>query len=437
MQNFKFKPEAEARARHALDLDEKDFRATILLAEAVDPAEGIQLLQDTAKTLEVDTKFTANDFNRKELARLLHTLGMLHWRQEQYDQTVTVCLRALTFDITDYYRVFSVFQIYARKHRWEDMIDALEVIRQHSTEEHNLGEMLQTFAEVPDIHALFHGLVRRTERIDLVGAIYEAAISRLDNTEAYSQLSNIRCAYGETLYGIRDRRAEAIKQWEQAIQQDLPRGNDHHILQDLISKLAPIYVDRARREDDPTAHLEQLRSLVPDSVSDTASFVDPQIYLARYWYSRGNHVEAKQMVREILQQAIDLLSDEDVGNDAFAFQRLISVFVPLGDQKNTDVCVRMLARIGGMIMCDGDCGESWNFGDAMWWCRDCVNVNFNGACYQKLCRGEFNFTACHRGHEFFYMKVDEEMAKGEDPKTAGFDQNWIEGIRREYLVAQD
>ncbi|KAL6235849.1 hypothetical protein BDW75DRAFT_128976 [Aspergillus navahoensis] len=426
---FKYKAEAESRARHALTLDANDFRASTLLAEVIDPAEGITLLESTANRLEYDQEWTKGSFNRMELAKMLNTLGVLYWKDKQYNQTVTVCRRALTFDFTDYYRVFEIMQLYFKQGRWADIVEMLEVIREHSTEENNLDKMVEVFAERPYFHSFLLKLVQETERVDLLGIMYETSISRLSDTEQYVQLCHIRYAYGEALYGIPNRRAEAVKQWEQAIQQDLPRGNMHRLLPRLISKLGPIYVDMAERADDPSLYLQKISSLVPDSISETASFIDPQIYLARYWYGQGDHVQAKQMARETVQQALGLLCDEDAENDAFAFQRLLSVFVPLGDNKNTAACVRMLAKIGGKVRCDGDCGQVWDYGEGMWWCRDCVNTNFNGACYQKLCEGEFKFSVCHRGHEFFYIRAQESRLNG----VEAVDEQWIARIRREYL----
>ncbi|KAL2830586.1 hypothetical protein BDW59DRAFT_158496 [Aspergillus cavernicola] len=235
---------------------------------------------------------------------MLSTLGVLYWKNKQYDQTVAECRRALIFDFTDYYSVLGIMQLYAREQRWGDMVEILETIRQHSTEENNLGEMLEEFAESAYFHSFISKLFRETERTDLLDTMYEATIIRLERSEQqYAQLCHVRYAYGEAFYGLPNRRAEAIKHWEQAIQQDLPRGNNPHLLPDLMQ--------------------------IPDSISETASFVGPQIYLARYWYTQGDLGQAKRMTRETVQQALGLLCDEDEENDAFALQRLLSVFVPL------------------------------------------------------------------------------------------------------------
>ncbi|KAL4926012.1 uncharacterized protein BDV17DRAFT_270680 [Aspergillus undulatus] len=429
---FKYNEEAKSRAKLALRLNAGDFRAKLLLAEVVDPTEGITLLKTTTNSLELDQGWTQDAFNRMEFAKMLNTLGILYWKCEQYDQTVAVCRRALTFDFTDYYRVFEIMQLYRQQHRWADIVDVLEVIHQHSTEESNLGSMLENFAERPGFHSFLLQLVQETDRIDFLEIMYETAIARLDGTEQYAQLCHVRYGYGAALYGDPNRRAEAIKQWEQAIQQDLPRGHQHRLLPRLISKLGPIYVDRAERAADPSTYLQQISSLVPDSISETASLAGPNIYLARYWYAQGNLGKAKQIVRDAVQQAIDLLRDEDEENDAFAFKRLLSVFVPLGDNKNTAVCMRGLARIGGTVSCDGDCGERWGYGEGMWWCRDCVNANYNGLCYQKLCEGKFKFSVCHRGHEFLYIKAQRQKTNGVVGEKDE-DERWIKDIRRDYL----
>ncbi|KAL5341155.1 hypothetical protein BJX70DRAFT_386957 [Aspergillus crustosus] len=376
---FKYKHEAEARARRALALDEQDHRARELLAEVVDLKEGITLLE------------TTDAFNRMELARMLGTLGMLYWNDEQYDQTIA-----------------------------------------HSTEENNIGEMLEIFAERPFFHLLLLKSIQKTERTDLIETVYGAGISRLAKSEQYTQLSHVRYAYGNALYGIPDRRAEAIKQWEQALQQDLPRGNNHRLVSRLVSKLGPIYVDQAESASDPSIYLEKISSLVPEGISETR--LGPQIYLARCWYAQGNSEKAKRAAREIVQQAIEFLSDEDSENDTFALRRLLSVFIPLGDDKNTAVCVRALARIGAKVSCEGDCGQVWAHGEDTWWCRDCVNTTFDGRCYQRLCAGKFMFDVCHRGHEFLYIRSSSRGQTNENvEEEVGVDERWAEEVRREYL----
>ncbi|KAL4921399.1 hypothetical protein BDW62DRAFT_219545 [Aspergillus aurantiobrunneus] len=433
---FGYKPEAESRARNALSLDANDFRASTLLAEVLDPAEGATLLESTVSGLQIGDEWMQSDFNRMEIAKLMNTLGVLYWKNNKYDQTVSVCRRALTYSFTDYHRVFDIMLRYSEQQRWASIVDMLEVIREHSTDEHNLGEhslgeMMEVFAEQAQFHSFIFKLIQETERVDLLDELYQTAIARLDDAEKSAGLCHVRAAYGEALYGIPTRRAEAIKQWEHAVQQDIPRGNYYRFLPRLISRLGPIYVDRAERAADPSPHLEQIRSLVPDSTSETASFVSPQIYLARYWHAQGNQKRAKRMVRETVQQCIDLLCDQDEGNDEFAYMRLLSVFIPLGDNKNMMACVKTLYILEGEHGCDGDCGETWLYGDQdIWWCRDCVDVSFNAACYQKLCEGQFKFSVCHRGHEFFFLKA-EEVEDDEDEESF---KAWLEDIKREYLA---
>ncbi|KAL2830587.1 hypothetical protein BDW59DRAFT_18879 [Aspergillus cavernicola] len=52
----------------------------------------------------------------------------------------------------------------------------------------------------------------------------------------------------------------------------------------------------------------------------------------------------------------------------------------------------------------------------------------------KFQRGEFKFSVCHRGHEFFYIKGGAGQANGEQVEEDGADEKWMEAIRKEYLV---
>jgi hypothetical protein len=61
----------------------------------------------------------------------------------------------------------------------------------------------------------------------------------------------------------------------------------------------------------------------------------PQLYVARFHHVNGDHAKAREIVRTPVQIALELLSDEDTTNDHQAFAKLLYIFIPLGDKKNT------------------------------------------------------------------------------------------------------
>jgi hypothetical protein len=62
-------------------------------------------------------------------------------------------------------------------------------------------------------------------------------------------------------------------------------------------------------------------------------------------------------------------------------------------------------------ICDGECGRGWGYADDIYFCRDCLDVQFGNECYEKLKEGTLPVRICAQGHEFFYVPPwDVELA---------------------------
>ncbi|PLB49788.1 hypothetical protein P170DRAFT_510250 [Aspergillus steynii IBT 23096] len=445
LDQFGYTNEAASRAREALALDSLDWRASNLLADVVSPDEGIAILNPVAERLQQDTPWLASLTHKMDLAKLLFSLGSAYWSTGQHDLAIPVFTTAMHTDYTDYGRIYQVVGLYAAEHRWSDITTSLQTIQSSppQSDTNPLADVLIHLAPYVRFHQSILSAALHTQSFPLLESAYELAISHLHSQDLHRPLSFLRYHYGTAMYSLRDRESKALAQWELAFQENIPHCGTSSSLPLLISKLGPVYLHHARSAGpDRTAaetYLDKLSSLIPDSSSPSSSstmesLFPPHLYLARYHHTLGNHAQARDLVRPIISQALEILSDEDENNDIPAYITLLCVFIPLEDDANARAAFTLLARMqgpAGRVSCDGDCGMSWAWEEKkeLFWCRDCVALTLEKGCLGKV-RGEgLLLSVCEGGHEFWGVGDGDGDGDG-DGVALG---EWVEGVRKAYL----
>jgi tetratricopeptide (TPR) repeat protein len=71
---------------------------------------------------------------------------------------------------------------------------------------------------------------------------------------------------------------------------------------------------------------------------------------------------------------------------------------PAEDEKHRE---DLVGNIG--FSCDGRCGRDWDYADDIWVCRDCLCVQLDTGCFEKLKRGELPVTICHPEHDYLHV----------------------------------
>jgi tetratricopeptide (TPR) repeat protein len=87
--------------------------------------------------------------------------------------------------------------------------------------------------------------------------------------------------------------------------------------------------------------------------------------------------------------------------------------------------------------CDGNCGHTWSIADNIYACKDCIDVQFEPSCFEKLRRGALDQMICGRDHEFLHVPKFDEEAWAKIPKgmlRVGADlisvKDWLNDIRK-------
>lgn len=131
--------------------------------------------------------------------------------------------------------------------------------------------------------------------------------------------------------------------WEAALKVGFP-SSDFEVavrLSQIYAGLGGLYLQRAvvakDNADPATAEgsLRKISDMGSEEVPQAQLPLPPQLYVARFHHVNGDHAKAREIVRTPVQIALELLSDEDTTNDHQAFAKLLYIFIPLGDKKNT------------------------------------------------------------------------------------------------------
>lgn len=209
---------------------------------------------------------------------------------------------------------------------------------------------------------------------------------------------------------------------------------------------------REKSDADSVAdYIGRISDMVPEEVTSSQLWLPPQLYQARYHHVDGSEVKARQIVRTLVQVALELLSDDDQTNDFEAYGKLLFIFIPLGDAKNAATALSMVAlekrtdRGKGLeydmhMRCPGDCDHVWKYPDKTWVSKDCIAVFMEVNCLKKLRENKLEHKVCNPNHHFLEVpKWDgdrmESLPKGIIPWG---DQNlpldgWKQEIRKAYI----
>ncbi|BAE62653.1 unnamed protein product [Aspergillus oryzae RIB40] len=440
---------AETRARQALMFNPQDWRASYLLAKLVGTKEGIKILAAAIQArLASDSQWQRDPVQRIRFAKLLYMFGLLHWEDKCPSTAIAYCKMAMELDPTNYGRVTMVLSSLATEGRWQDIIVSLKGVKNSAHISQGLAEMVIELWNADRFHQIFLQAALRTKHFDMLEETYELAINLLLERQDRATLVNVRYHYATAIYSLRDRESKAIAEWENVLT-EVPQSHLYTILPLLVSKLGPLYLHKARTSGDDTeaasSYLEKIETLIPDGAPGSDALLPPKLYLARYYQTQGDVLRVKQITREIVKQALKILSDDDQDNDRYAYFSLLNVFLPLEDSRNMLASLAMLSfntSDTAIIHYNGDCGNSWSYLGDMLWSKDCIDFQIDEKCHRKLCDGALPFTVCDRSHDFLHIPGRESIMQDIPVGCVPFGEaaipldEWMELVRKNYVYIE-
>lgn len=482
------------RAQKAFDMDPENWVAAYALSRVQDSgAESLHSLEKSFDKLIRDSEWQKVHGHKGILARIIYELGDKYWAvAEKRDHASTIYSRI--FDLNRLIDLFSGFEDvlvkYAEASRWDLMVSFFERLLDEPDDGPNTaGEfvLFRLFSE--SFHTLFVNMIRQSERFDLLDVMFDRAIKKATSTQTTEGLKpHLQFQYGKTLFQIPGHEKAGMAVWDRYLEEtsDDTRGS---AIDQIVKYTVPAWLELAMAEDINSAPAKELFEKIEAQYEDFKTFgthdFDSTLGFAQYFRYRGNDHKAKLILKPQVTEALEMLSDDNTGNDRWSLWSLSQVFSVMRDHVNITACLdvkrqtdvyiareeyeanitkyreelrqKELAESDGMtfectfesepeepegkiLWCDG-CDTSWDFASEFWTClSDSGQIQLDDACYRKLQDGTLSTKVCNKDHEHYWLvkrSVEEVDAVPRDSVMVGervitFDA-WKEEIRRQYV----
>ncbi|GAP82873.1 putative neutral amino acid permease protein [Rosellinia necatrix] len=337
------KDHAESRAREALKLDPENWRASHTLAKVIESRdEAVAILSSVIEKRVLDTEWRDKKANKDILAEMLIGLGDIYWKYEDKAALATeTYLKSLDESCSLFSNYMDILENLTDQKEFDSAITFVEKLLNDTT-----GDTLNTLKNVAmqsshdaqDVIGLVARAAHATNRWGSLDKCYkEAVIAPLDIfTYTY------RLQYGHHIAKAKGREEEACAVLE-AIHRDGSKVDDEELrlfaIRTLPATVVPIYTqltfaDGAKTEAAEAIH-NKVDGLYREFKAVEQTNIDSTLALAHYYFLYSDDLRAKELVRSIVIQALELLSDDDIENDQTSFWELSRVFCTLKDKANT------------------------------------------------------------------------------------------------------
>jgi tetratricopeptide (TPR) repeat protein len=461
---------AEDRCRRALDLEPSNWRALHILAQSVaDNHAAIEILDSLIDRLEKDAAWIK--VHQKSLAKMAWNLGNRHWQAEQFNNASEAYSKCIENDPTDSMTFLEILRGYHKRDQWNDIISLVKKLQ--SFGETHLAAVTVRLAESDDFHKIIHQVAMNRNELKILDVVYTDGIQYASQNQDYNAMIYLSYFQAKILSSLPNPPVDAVMEiLEAALKIGLHlTTNPPHLLYMIGTLLGKIYYNKALLQTSSGHHesaikfLEKISEIRCEQVPDEYLVFPPRMYLVRYYHLQGDDRMARQVARNTLQLALEILSDDDLSNDIWAFLKIGKITVAFLDKKNTATAFAMEALAGTALRksqkppeerprenpdkagreweCPRKCDSYGYRGEnpgGLWACADCIEVNLSTDCRDKLLKGEFMKNVCDPSHNGFY--IDEWDTERLKKVPLGYvpwgDQNitmedWKNVLREKYL----
>ncbi|KPM40826.1 hypothetical protein AK830_g5696 [Neonectria ditissima] len=445
--------QVEERARRALELDPKNWRASYTLSLVVDsPEDKLALTKGVVDQLMDDAEWRGDKRNRSLLASLIIYLGDLRW---EYGETEDEGVKAYSkiLDIDRSYPILEPFSWvlarYASSEKWSAGIDFLERLVEYQEDEKNAAGAFiagSLSVESSNLCAFLSQTIESTGRFDLLETlIAKAKEIELDSEEKFYLLFN----HGQILFDIKGHEEAGTAIWE-AVVADASESKKAWAIDTTLVHLIPAWMRLATAEGTTALQTETYYSKIESWYDMFESKAEKStanaVVFAQYFRQRGDEDRAKRALLASARGSLEMLYDDDIENDTLSFWDLSQIFSAMRDVPNISVAWDMMAQVRDVrvaeyerelaawkescagrektpddgesgptrpdehiVFCDVLCGRLFTEPAGFWSClTESGQVQFCDACYLKLKAGALPPKVCGKDHEHFHMVRDAE-----------------------------
>lgn len=357
-----------ARATKALELDHHNWHACHFIASQpiTSNEDALKMLSHAKDELDKlrkrDPAWLEDSANSALLARITLKLGECIWESgKDYERAAKTHLESLDYNYVHFKDYGRIMQGYSKRQSWDMLINFLGAINDHkgiwaAYFDELVNEFLFEYVIDKDSDMLAKA-ADATGRWDVVEKFFEISADIGRKSDGYDLLFLLRDAFSRTLEaaesGIQQSKVIAVREAAvQAIRSHPSATLERKFIDGMVDSLALAYLDFARHPSLAVEQVDQygalLESLIPDTDDTYNIYLNsiPTCAVIRFHHRRQNASKrAAEFCQRIIQTSTELLSDEDEGNDVFAYWLLARLATVVGDVETMRVAWTMWNKI--------------------------------------------------------------------------------------------
>ncbi|VUC27262.1 unnamed protein product [Clonostachys rosea] len=324
--------ECVRRAKRAVSIDPNCWQALYALSIAGDRNEDkSNLLQGVVDRLLADEEWKSQPRNKIILTRILLDLSLSldHGRDERCEE---INLKIFEIDRSPEVlgKICSILDIYSELEKWDAIITFYERLLEEPDENQNTtgAFFAENIDEYPLVDVTFQA-IKAKKRFDLVETLFNKAYA----TEPPSQvLDRLRFEHGRMLIRLDGYEEAGLSIWEDC--REIPLDSINRFRNDLIN----VWIKLAYREGTSSADVEsyhkRLQAYYNERESDIAWNLQSCASMAQYFSRTGDGQKAKELLKDHVSGALEMLADDDLDNDRPSLNTLSVVCCAMGDLRN-------------------------------------------------------------------------------------------------------
>ncbi|RYP79874.1 hypothetical protein DL770_006479 [Monosporascus sp. CRB-9-2] len=346
-----------ARARRALELNEHNWHACHFIASRPVTAndEALQMLLKAKNDIDALCKknkdWLTNHANSSLLARITLELGNRLWESgKDYVRAAETHRESLQYDYVHFREYGTVLESYYRHQCWDMSIAFVRAINDHkevwaSYFDELVNDFLLEFVIKKDSDMLAQA-ADATQQWDVIERFFDISTEMGRKSDAHDLLFLLRDAlsrifesaadgaHGDKAIAIREAALHSVRSHPS---DTLERG----FVDKMVDSLALTYLHLAARPSIGPEQLDRygtlIESLIPETDESFNIFLNviPTSCLIRYHHRHGRSSwRAVDLTYRIIRTSIELLFDDDEGNDILAYWLLARLATVVGDVEN-------------------------------------------------------------------------------------------------------
>ncbi len=346
----------QARARKALELYPQNWHACHFIASQPNTGkdEALKILWQAKKDIDKLRKnktWIEDSANSALLARITLKLGECLWESGKDNaRAAEIHRESLEYHYVRFKDYGRILEAYRKRQCWDMLISFVKTINDRK-------EIWATYFDELVNEFLLEFIIGKESNIlaeaadavnqwDVVETFFEIVTETGRKSDAHDLLFLLRVAYAETLEEAADNanRSKVIDIREAALHAIRSHPSDileRKFIDGVVDSLAQAYLDLAAQ---PGLGPEQVQnygtlieSLIPETDETYNIFLNslPTCCLIRFHHKHqlGSR-RAADFTNRIIRTSVELLSDDDEGNDVFAYWLLTRLTTAVGDVEN-------------------------------------------------------------------------------------------------------